>query len=421
MKKLISVILSAAMILAVHVPVSLAEDDVKVIVDGTELQFDVPPVIENDCVLVPVRALAEALNKTVEWHVKDQWQRVTIRGEYGDYFLQFTIGESTMEKQLIPQIHTVELDVPTRIIKDRAFVPLRAVSEALKADVQWNSATRTVNITSSPEPADRDERYDYWYDKFYDDKSFYLDKNIPGSHVPISGSQAIMVSVFSDEPDETYTYEWSCSEGNFESIHSGNDIVWKKPEKDAVYSETAVWKYNDSWNYENFKVCVSVKVTNSKGESVTEHVEFSAGHALMGSIHMPKQVEPFELDIQHNSSTNPLAGFPIMVSVKNGSADDTYTYEWTCPPYGTFEEICIGNDTGWVKPDKDAIYTETATWKPDIEAIRENHLLQGDDDEVKLVAIVKVTNSKGESVTKEIYFSLVPVPTGRRHGTGNAI
>lgn len=297
MKKIISVILSAAMILAAHVPISHAKvEDIKVFVDGAELEFDVAPVMENDRLLVPVRAIAEALNKTVEWHVKDRWQMVTIVGEYRDYFLQFTIGEPIMEKQLLTSItrpgyiragaiHTVELDVPTRIIKDRAFVPLRAVSEALKADVRWDGDTRTVTITSSPEPADREERCDYWYDKtFYDDKSFYLDKNIPGSHVPISGSQAIMVSVFSDEPDETYTYEWFCSEGNFESIYYGNDTIWRKPEKDAVYSETAVWEYNDSWNYENFKVCVSVKVTNSKGESVTEHIEFSVGYALMGSI-----------------------------------------------------------------------------------------------------------------------------------------
>ncbi|MCH5211388.1 MAG: copper amine oxidase N-terminal domain-containing protein [Oscillospiraceae bacterium] len=174
MKKIISVIMSVIMILAVHIPISHAEDeDIKVIVDGVELQFDVAPVMENNHVLVPVRVIAEALNKTVTWNEMNQWQRVTIWGEYGDYYVGMTIGESTMEKNVINTstkpgaawagaTHTVELDVATRIIKDRTFVPLRAVSEAFNADVQWDDETRTVTITSSAEPDDSEERLNYW-------------------------------------------------------------------------------------------------------------------------------------------------------------------------------------------------------------------------------------------------------------------
>lgn len=44
---------------------------------------------------------------------------------------------------------TVRLDVPARIIDGRTFVPLRFVGEALGADVVWDAAARTVRITSA--------------------------------------------------------------------------------------------------------------------------------------------------------------------------------------------------------------------------------------------------------------------------------
>ncbi|MBR3942361.1 MAG: trypsin-like peptidase domain-containing protein, partial [Clostridia bacterium] len=42
---------------------------------------------------------------------------------------------------------TVQFDVPPQIVSDRTFVPMRAVFEALKADVQWDDATKTVIST----------------------------------------------------------------------------------------------------------------------------------------------------------------------------------------------------------------------------------------------------------------------------------
>lgn len=44
---------------------------------------------------------------------------------------------------------TVKLDVPPQIIDDRTLVPVRAVAESFGADVDWNSSTRTVVITAA--------------------------------------------------------------------------------------------------------------------------------------------------------------------------------------------------------------------------------------------------------------------------------
>lgn len=68
MKKIIALILMLAMLLPIQT--SFAENDsVNVIVNGTKIEFEVPPVIENGVTLVPVRELAEALNTEIRWDV----------------------------------------------------------------------------------------------------------------------------------------------------------------------------------------------------------------------------------------------------------------------------------------------------------------------------------------------------------------
>jgi hypothetical protein len=44
----------------------------------------------------------------------------------------------------------VVLDVPPMIVGDRTLVPARAVAESFGVDVEWNGATRTVILTTEP-------------------------------------------------------------------------------------------------------------------------------------------------------------------------------------------------------------------------------------------------------------------------------
>ena len=43
--------------------------------------------------------------------------------------------------------YLTDLDVPATIVEGRTLIPVRAVTEALGAEVGWNAATRTVTIT----------------------------------------------------------------------------------------------------------------------------------------------------------------------------------------------------------------------------------------------------------------------------------
>ena len=106
-----------------------AGDAIRVVLDGQMLQFDVPPVIENDRTLVPLRVIFEALGAEgnnpiadVEWNGETQ----TVTAKRSDTEIKLIIGgEAYVNGQ------AVELDVPAKIIEDRTLVPLRFVSEAL--------------------------------------------------------------------------------------------------------------------------------------------------------------------------------------------------------------------------------------------------------------------------------------------------
>jgi len=113
---------------------------VKVLVNEKELSFDVPPVIEEGRTLVPLRAIFEALGAEVDWDGDTK----TVTATKGAITISLTIGEKTAYKNG----GAVVLDVPGRIIEGRTLVPLRFVSEALGAEVEWEASTRTVTITS---------------------------------------------------------------------------------------------------------------------------------------------------------------------------------------------------------------------------------------------------------------------------------
>lgn len=66
-------------------------------------------------------------------------------------------GDDTMSitidsKQLLKNNKAVELDVPAMIVSERTLVPVRAISESFDCDVQWDGNSQSVNITTKTEP-----------------------------------------------------------------------------------------------------------------------------------------------------------------------------------------------------------------------------------------------------------------------------
>lgn len=141
-----SVLLSAVLLALCMQSAALAADnadDVSVIVNGEEIVFgeDQPPVIENGRTLVPFRAVLEKMGAKVEWD--NDSQRVTCT--LADKQVTLVIGSDKMSTSS----GEVALDVPAKIIGSRTMVPIRAISEGLGAQVDWDGENRVVTVTGN--------------------------------------------------------------------------------------------------------------------------------------------------------------------------------------------------------------------------------------------------------------------------------
>ena len=114
------------------------KDDIAVQFNGKYMTFDVPPLIINSRTMVPMRAIFEALGCTVTWDGATQ----TATGLRNGTAVSLTIG-SDMGKI---DGKGVALDAPAALINGRTMIPLRFVSEALGALVNWEAETSTVRI-----------------------------------------------------------------------------------------------------------------------------------------------------------------------------------------------------------------------------------------------------------------------------------
>lgn len=130
-KKLLSALFTLTMLL----PGAFAVD---LFVDGSELQTDVPPTIVNDRTMVPLRAIFEALDATVDWDDTTQ----TATAAKASTTVQVSIDDTTA--YVNGQAQT--LDVPAKLIDGRTMVPARFVSEPLDARVLWDGSTESVYV-----------------------------------------------------------------------------------------------------------------------------------------------------------------------------------------------------------------------------------------------------------------------------------
>ncbi|QPQ32422.1 copper amine oxidase N-terminal domain-containing protein [Lysinibacillus sp. JNUCC 51] len=121
-------------------PSTEAASAIKVEIDGDVIQFDQGAVAINGRTLVPMRTIFEELESTVQWTAKTK----TITANRGTKKITLVVGSKTATVNG----QKITLDVPPQIINGRTLVPLRFISEALGAKVDWNNKTKTVSITT---------------------------------------------------------------------------------------------------------------------------------------------------------------------------------------------------------------------------------------------------------------------------------
>lgn len=108
MKKIISCLVAVCMAAMSFVTVH-CEDNIKVILDGKTLEFDVQPQIIDERTLVPMRVIFEALGAEVEW--EEETQTINARRSDTDlFYISMRVGDKTIHKE------SVKANLPTQTI-----------------------------------------------------------------------------------------------------------------------------------------------------------------------------------------------------------------------------------------------------------------------------------------------------------------
>lgn len=111
---------------------------ITVILNGTQLEFDVEPMLINSRTMVPMRVIFEALGAEVDWDGTTQ----TAIGVTKNTTIKITIGKD----YLLKNDNIVVLDSPAVVISGRTLVPVRAIAESLDCKVEWYGETQVVEI-----------------------------------------------------------------------------------------------------------------------------------------------------------------------------------------------------------------------------------------------------------------------------------
>ena len=124
----------AAAIVALTAPA--AAQPVTVVVNGQPMNFTQPPIERAGRVFVPLRGIFEQLGASVVY--SSGQINATAHGR--SVSLNIGSTDATVAGQ------PATLDVAPFIVGSTTFVPLRFISQALGASVNWNDSTSTVTI-----------------------------------------------------------------------------------------------------------------------------------------------------------------------------------------------------------------------------------------------------------------------------------
>ena len=122
----------------VEVPCSMINNTIDVVLNGQALSFDQPPMMVNNRVMVPIRAIFEALGYTVDWDQASQ----TGTASNGTQTITVQVGNAAVTHDG----GTYWCDVAPKNVSGRILVPLRAISESAGCQVLWNQTTKKVII-----------------------------------------------------------------------------------------------------------------------------------------------------------------------------------------------------------------------------------------------------------------------------------
>ncbi len=188
---------------------AMADDDIRVKIDGEQITFDVQPQLINDRTMVPLRAIFEALGATVSWDGATQ----TVTAYNEEYFVKATINNKIMIVNGVSK----SMDIAPMLINERTLVPARFVAEAFGCDVEWDAETKTVIISNKEKTVSIPEYitdFSVEYSKEYDIyKVFFGFKDSNNQYVTYNGTAKINIE--NEDGENVYSGEFTVNESMF--------------------------------------------------------------------------------------------------------------------------------------------------------------------------------------------------------------
>lgn len=105
---------------------------------GSGNEIDVAPCIIDEKVMLPFRAVFEALGAVISWDAETR----TVFAVKNDVVFVLQIGQNV----IYLNSEKVELDAPTVIVNDRTLISADAVSKAFGSNVEYNEEEATITI-----------------------------------------------------------------------------------------------------------------------------------------------------------------------------------------------------------------------------------------------------------------------------------
>ncbi len=211
-KKILSVFL-VIVLSAAYITSAMANSSIGVMIDGNQIDFDVSPQVINNRTMVPLRKIFESLGAVVDWDNATK----TVTATKDNTTVVLTIGNS----KIYVNGSSIALDTPACVVNNRTLVPVRAISEAFGAEVNWDSVTQTVIISNNNKTSKKvDITYSDLYNQYYRNTSIPNYSSVIGerpNEIWVRDKNYIYMYNYTEEGDKIdmveymlylYTYGW---------------------------------------------------------------------------------------------------------------------------------------------------------------------------------------------------------------------
>ncbi len=239
-KKLSCAFLTMLLLASAISPV-MANNNIKVRLGGELIKFDVQPQLVNNRTMVPLRAIFEALGATVDWNGDTQTVTSTKDGT--------TISLSINNPTMYVNGEAVILDSPACLVNGRTLVPVRAISEAFKLQVEWIDSTKTVRIKKETSLMSESCFYGVTWSYTYDDNGREIErKNIAYPEIYVNSEYDVDGSLIKENytaDGSSITYEYDKENKLISSTNSYSEYTQYEYDKNG----NLTYKYDNTGNY----------------------------------------------------------------------------------------------------------------------------------------------------------------------------